>query len=303
MLWQARTGTDGNGPERLHKGPRCPCSGLCLPTSVTVRCRPFAFTLVELLVVIAIIGLLASLLIPSLNSAREKAANVLCMSKLRQCGVALECYVADHQQYPPTTYGHPQGLGLIATQMDAWGYLPAKAWACPAPKPTGHPWNGFWFGPYWYLGSNYFEQSPTNFTLSPYFGGGNWYNRALGNLLGFQAEMPLREAPGYAAYVGSQTVPALRVNMPHAGLAQMSCGDAIWYGDSFYNNGGTKGAYVASWFPPVPNNVGQQGAPHLGQTGANVLFRDRHVETFQYRRENYYPIVGTAAMYSQWLNP
>ncbi|MBE7500730.1 MAG: DUF1559 domain-containing protein [Verrucomicrobiales bacterium] len=72
------------------------------------------FTLVELLVVLAVIGILASLLLPALSGARQRAQATVCQGNLRQLGLAFQSYLQDHQDTFPagaggSAYGaHPE---------------------------------------------------------------------------------------------------------------------------------------------------------------------------------------------------
>ena len=58
------------------------------------------FTLVEILVVIAIIAILAAILLPVFNAARENSKQVNCASNLQQIGVAVKLYYQDEKKYP-----------------------------------------------------------------------------------------------------------------------------------------------------------------------------------------------------------
>lgn len=72
------------------------------PTPIQSRTASrLGFTLIELLVVIAIIGVLVALALPALSSARESARRSLCLSNLRQIGLAMHAYHDQWHFFPP----------------------------------------------------------------------------------------------------------------------------------------------------------------------------------------------------------
>ncbi len=83
--------------------------------------RPTGFTLIELLVVIAIIGILSSVVMASLNTARAKARDAARVAQAKEIAKALELYYAANGAYPAIEHG----LGAESTcgsLTENWGH-------------------------------------------------------------------------------------------------------------------------------------------------------------------------------------
>jgi prepilin-type N-terminal cleavage/methylation domain-containing protein/prepilin-type processing-associated H-X9-DG protein len=95
-------------------------------TVLLCRIKKLSFTLVELLVVIAIIAILASMLLPALNGARNKAKEISCMNNLNQIGKAAMFYSQDNDDMPvPYRNGpnDPTSTKIWATESQPKGIL------------------------------------------------------------------------------------------------------------------------------------------------------------------------------------
>jgi prepilin-type N-terminal cleavage/methylation domain-containing protein/prepilin-type processing-associated H-X9-DG protein len=122
------------------------------------KAKSDGFTLIELLVVIAIIAILAAMLLPALNKAKQKALGIQCMGNQRQLGLAWRMYAEDNSDR------------LILASDDGTGTLPYHSTV--APSPTVNQLNNYaWtWSKMNYAANNAYNWDPTaDITLRPLY--------------------------------------------------------------------------------------------------------------------------------------
>ena len=200
------------------------------------------FTLIELLVVIAIIGILAAMLLPALNMAREKGRRISCASNLRQIGMSIGMYADMYQPRSPMPLYGTGGTGNYAIKAQQHFVLLSnvlqntKMFVCPsaggdrpATTATGAP-----------------DWSTTGFMGNPTGNQGNYCSYSL--------------VPGLIWQdMGSDSI----VSLDRCGIAAT--------GFNLMNP--TSGKKGAKW---IPTN-GTRRSNHT-DAGGNILFNDNHVD-------------------------
>jgi prepilin-type N-terminal cleavage/methylation domain-containing protein len=167
------------------------------------------FTLIELLVVIFIIGLLASLLLPALARAKVYAKRTVCMSNLRQLGIAFASYASDNEGKYPFTQAYYTNADVPlnwTTVIQPYYPFPLKPFYNNPDSPSGEAFQCPVASAYYLYNSYGYGDGSGAFCKGAYMGLGPIYPQYKINAIAVAAvKSPsdmflVGEAPGHSSY-------------------------------------------------------------------------------------------------------